>query len=488
MPIVSSTPATSVTAGNVYSFTPTATNATSFSISNKPAWATFDATTGSLTGTPNNTNVGTTVNIVISATNSTGTVSLAAFSITVAMLPDTTAPVVSAFQVPATSTILVVPVTTLTATDNVGVTGYLLTDTSTAPSVGATGWSSTAPTSYTFSTAGSKTLYAWAKDAAGNASTSLVATVTVDATGPSLTLSTLADGAITNNSTLNISGTVSDPDGVAAVTINNASVSIAADGSFSSAITLHAGPNTITTVAVDTLGNQTKDIRTITLDKAAPVLTVTSPADNSVTAQQLVTVTGTINESSTVSVTVNSGTPQQASIAGTGFTQDVALSARLNTITIVATDLATNSTTVKRTVTYDNIKPSLTVTNPVQDITTSQSTLTLTGTVSDAFSSVTVIIAVDGRTFTPTVTQGAFSQQLTFSAEGTHAVTVTATDQVNSSSVNVTRNIIYTLPKPHVTINTTTSPTTSTSQTIGGTMDAGSLVAVTPAPPLLSDR
>jgi|GEM_PF-4940024 len=84
-PSISGTPATGVTVGNVYNFTPTTTDASSFSVSNMPPWANFNTSTGALTGTPASTNVGTSNNIVISAIDSTGTVSLAAFSITVAL-------------------------------------------------------------------------------------------------------------------------------------------------------------------------------------------------------------------------------------------------------------------------------------------------------------------------------------------------------------------------------------------------------------------
>lgn len=99
---------------------------------------------------------------------------------------DTTRPTVTAFTVPATATTLTVPITALTATDNIGVTGYLVNESSSAPLATASGWSATAPTSYTFATAGSKTLYAWAKDAAGNVSVSKSAsvTITLSTTGP----------------------------------------------------------------------------------------------------------------------------------------------------------------------------------------------------------------------------------------------------------------------------------------------------------------
>ena len=83
---------------------------------------------------------------------------------------DTTAPTVTNFTIPSTATSLTVPITTFTASDNVAVTGYLITESTTPPSSGATGWTGSAPTSYTFASAGVKTLYAWAKDAAGNVS------------------------------------------------------------------------------------------------------------------------------------------------------------------------------------------------------------------------------------------------------------------------------------------------------------------------------
>ncbi len=83
------------------------------------------------------------------------------------------------FSIPATATSLTVAITTLSATDNVAVTGYLVTETSTKPTAGAAGWSSAKPASFTFTSAGTKTLYAWAKDAAGNVSTGRSATVTV---------------------------------------------------------------------------------------------------------------------------------------------------------------------------------------------------------------------------------------------------------------------------------------------------------------------
>lgn len=93
-PKISGAPATSVNAGTAYSFTPTASDADAgdtltFSIVNKPSWATFSTSTGKLSGTPSSANVGTTSGIVISVTDGKGTTSLPAFSITVAQAQTT---------------------------------------------------------------------------------------------------------------------------------------------------------------------------------------------------------------------------------------------------------------------------------------------------------------------------------------------------------------------------------------------------------------
>ncbi len=86
-PQISGTPATSVIAGQGYAFVPTASDADgdalTFSIANKPDWASFDAATGLLNGTPPPAAVGTNSDITISVSDGQATVSLAPFSINV---------------------------------------------------------------------------------------------------------------------------------------------------------------------------------------------------------------------------------------------------------------------------------------------------------------------------------------------------------------------------------------------------------------------
>jgi hypothetical protein len=87
-PTITGVPPTSVTAGAAYAFTPTASDpdadTLTFSVVNLPAWASFDAATGRMSGTPAAQHVGTTTGIVITANDGRqGTASLAAFNVTV---------------------------------------------------------------------------------------------------------------------------------------------------------------------------------------------------------------------------------------------------------------------------------------------------------------------------------------------------------------------------------------------------------------------
>ncbi|MFO0753908.1 MAG: Ig-like domain-containing protein [Thermodesulfovibrionales bacterium] len=114
-------------------------------------------------------------------------------------LADTTPPVVTSFNIPLVSNSLTVAITVFTATDNTGVTGYLLTETASTPLAGTVGWSATPPAGFTFSSAGSRTLYAWAQDAAGNVSLGRSATVSIilpaDLTPPAVVSVSPADNA-----------------------------------------------------------------------------------------------------------------------------------------------------------------------------------------------------------------------------------------------------------------------------------------------------
>lgn len=94
-PVIAGTPAAAINASSSYAFAPTATDADgdslTFTVANKPAWATFEATTGRLSGTPTLAQVGTYANITIAVSDGKTTTSLNAFSIAVTQISTGTA-------------------------------------------------------------------------------------------------------------------------------------------------------------------------------------------------------------------------------------------------------------------------------------------------------------------------------------------------------------------------------------------------------------
>jgi hypothetical protein len=303
-------------------------------------------------------------------------------------------------------------------------------------------------------------------------------TINLDTMPPALTLSTLPDGSYTNNATLNIAGTATDNTGIQSITtLNGAVVIVNADGTFSQVVTLATGTNTITTVVTDLAGNTTTDTRTIILDQTLPTLTVTNPADNSVVSSPTVTVDGTTDKISTVLISVNSGPTVTAAVNATSFSLPVTLATNTgNTILVHATDLAGNPVTAKRTVTHDDANPALAITAPNQDMGTTRTSITVSGTVSD-LSAVQLLVSCPtasvGVVNTPTATT--WSVDITNLQQGTNTVTVTATDQAGNSTT-VVRNIIYT--QTPVTIDPVNTPTNISQQTMTGTRELNSTVMV----------
>jgi hypothetical protein len=97
-PSISGTPATTAVVGTQYVFTPAATDANGdtllYSIANRPAWATFNTTTGRLAGTP--TATGAHQNILVAVSDGQASAQLPAFAIVVSgTAPTNRAPVIS---------------------------------------------------------------------------------------------------------------------------------------------------------------------------------------------------------------------------------------------------------------------------------------------------------------------------------------------------------------------------------------------------------
>ena len=101
-PTISGTPLTQATVGQAYAFVPSASDpegkTLGFSIVNKPPWASFSASTGRLSGTPDSSAQGEHVDIVIAASDGTSSAALPPFSIVVS--PGNRAPSIVGMPVP----------------------------------------------------------------------------------------------------------------------------------------------------------------------------------------------------------------------------------------------------------------------------------------------------------------------------------------------------------------------------------------------------
>jgi len=158
------------------------------------------------------------------------------------------------------------------------VTGYYVSTSSTTPSVSDTGWTSVSSTtfytgnvSYTLnSDEGTKTVYAWYKDTAGNVSARASDSIILDTTAPAITITspTSDSSYTTTNSTISLSGSASDGgSGVSSVTWSNSNggsgTAIGTTDWFIPDIPLAFGENVITVTATDGAGYTGTDTITV---------------------------------------------------------------------------------------------------------------------------------------------------------------------------------------------------------------------------------
>ncbi len=252
-------------------------------------------------------------------------------------LYDTT-PAVARFTATSPSSSLNIPITAFSATDDIGVTGYMITTSSTPPAAGAPGWSSTAPTTYSVPSVGSYTLYPWAKDAAGTVSAVYGTPASVTVIGqPVVTtnaVSSITVGGATLNGTVNAnnaSTTVTFEYGLDtaygnSVTAEQSPVTGMSSTAVSKAIT-GLTPNTLyhyRVVGSNVAGTTNGLDQTFTTLIPVPTLTNISPTSAAVNAPDFtLTVTGTNFVASSV-VRWNGGNRATTFVSATKLTAAIA--------------------------------------------------------------------------------------------------------------------------------------------------------------------
>lgn len=169
--------------------------------------------------------------------------------------------------------------------------------------------------------------------------------------------------------------------------------------------TLSEGSHTIYVDASDTDGVAgTQASVSFTVDTVVPALSVSSPNNNSITNSYSVTVAGTTSDITsgppTVTVQVNSGSPVPVTVTNGAFSQSFILVKRVNTITVVATDLAGKTSTVTRTVIVDTLRPSLTSVYINPNPTDASSTYTIAIALSDPETVTAYLVSSSGKRYT----------------------------------------------------------------------------------------
>lgn len=232
---------------------------------------------------------------------------------------------------------------------------------------------------------GAHTLTVSVKDQNGNPA-ALNVSYTVDTVPPELTVQTPAEGEVTDQSSVTVSGTVQDlTSGVKSVTINGQAVTVSGVG-YSGAVELTEGQNTIVVQAVDQLGNQSQVTRTVYLDTSPPVLTMIYPVDGAFVKTSSFSLTGTAVDigSGLASVTVN-GQPATVAADST-FTYPVSLPEGPHSFTVVAVDNAGYRSSLTLNIVVDTVPPALEAWENRKRMIVDEASVIITGLTSDATS------------------------------------------------------------------------------------------------------
>ncbi|HEX6616918.1 MAG TPA: RHS repeat-associated core domain-containing protein [Gemmatimonadales bacterium] len=191
---------------------------------------------------------------------------------------------------------------------------------------------------------GSNLLTVQATDGASHVTT-VTRTVIRDTQTPVLSVTAPADGSGTRDTSITVSGTVSDANPVS-VSVNGTPLTVTG-GNFSGPVALAYGPNVLTTTATDGAGNAATDVRTVTRDTVAPVLTVSAPVGGTSVSSESVVVSGTVTDQFPVTVTANG---INLPVTSGSFSGSVPLGPGANVVLVVATDQGSNRSVVSRAV------------------------------------------------------------------------------------------------------------------------------------------
>lgn len=290
------------------------------------------------------------------------------------VLADSTPPTVS-ISSPATTTYSAAQTVTITATayDYFGVARVDFYDGATFKGTDST---STYAYDWTFTAAdnGAHVWTARAYDAAGNStsSSSVTLTVNIDTTPPTVAITSPANGQTLNASSATVSGTASDPGspatGVSLVEVrinNSAWMSAAGTTSWTKAVSLNLGGNSIEARSRDNAGNYSLISSNFVsfVDTNKPTVAITSPTTSSgySMTNNSINLGGTASDNVAVTQVAwsnNRGGSGTASGTASWSASAIPLQSGFNVVTVTAQDASGNISTDTLTVVF-NSKPIL---------------------------------------------------------------------------------------------------------------------------------
>lgn len=260
---------------------------------------------------------------------------------------------------------------------------------------------------------------------------------TVDTIAPSVTITAPAAGSSVG-STVTVAWTGSDStSGIAAYYVRTDGgpwTALASSATSYILSGLAAGSHTVSVRAVDAAGNTAEASATFNVQTGLPSVTISSPANGTISASTSVTVrwTGSSNGSSiaSYSVRVDGGSWTTLSASTTNYTL-TGLTQGSHTVVVRGTDGAGSYKDASVTFVVDTVAPTLAITSPASNAyVTATPTIMWTG--SDASSGIAnYLIKRDSGTWT---TLSASSTSYTFGtlSQGSHTVTVRAVDRAGN--------------------------------------------------------
>ena len=294
-------------------------------------------------------------------------------------------------------------------------------------------------------------------DLAGNIA-QVTRIVYVDTTAPLCTITSPADGTITNENTIRVLGTADSLD----VTLYLNGKQIHNDGSFDRLVNLNEGENIIELRAVDIIGNQYNDRVTVILDTVAPGIDMERPtAMHILTNDAQMRLIGKVH-GDPISLTAM-GADVTLTDEGEGiysFDTTVAIPKQgTNDVLLVARDRATNVATHSISVDFSIELPVLLITY-VPTVTTIESdnpNFYVSGITTQGIEAVTVSHMVGGveeTTVTPVAEDGTFSVVRTL-MNGENIFSVEVTDVYGNTNGSVDHTVTYEYVKPITPESTT---------------------------------